>query len=261
MSGVSQGEFEAIERAGSLFDETVQRYLSGVDVDVVIDWVEVPSTESEGEVEEVPRVLIDGRTAEEFYEVIVTEEMRTFNDVERAIGASKFNDMMGAMWEDTLDFYEELDELDLALDGLAMSREAGYFEKAKVSLEKDGIIGPIGDGEMMSIARSIARDELGEWAEAVERYETAKKSADECFSKLPDVNWLLVGDVSGAVRYVRTKRSTYSQEIHAVLEETYREKLHMFSAPLETSPGLSTPTPTAFQLDMDVVPPHDKPTI
>ena len=160
---------------------------------------------------------------------------------------------------------EQLHELDVALTELATSTEAGYFERAQQTFIGEGILHLVGQQEIIDFAKGIAMKELGEWAEAVDRYETAKLSADEYFSTMPNVSWLLVGDKSGKVRYARTKRSTYIDEIRIIIEETYREKVHMFSAPLETSPDLSSPTiatePTAFQLNMDVVPPHDKPTI
>ncbi len=70
-------------------------------------------------------------------------------------------------WDAAVNEQAELEELSIELNALAMSTEAGYIAQVSAELEATGITN-IGDGEMLSMARSLVHDALGEWAKAVE---------------------------------------------------------------------------------------------
>lgn len=70
-------------------------------------------------------------------------------------------------WAAAVDEQAELEDLGLQLNALAMSSEAGFYDQVDAELKATGFTN-IGDGEMLSMARSLARTALGEWAKAVE---------------------------------------------------------------------------------------------
>ena len=164
--GMTQTEVAAFEMSSRAFDMLVDEVLDGKPIDVVVTWVDSTVVEGSEDGAQRPVVTIDGQSVFDF--VRIPMEYSASNTPELiALTAKGLEEKLGAMWEDTLGYYKELSELDTALTGLVMSREAGYFDRAEVALREQGTDG-LGDGEIVAAARQLATQELLDWAEAVE---------------------------------------------------------------------------------------------
>jgi|SRR3989344_1840759 len=157
-------QIQAEELSSRMFDNLVDEALRGETVDVVVS----RGHEDAGEYgfQEFPEVRI-GRLSAFDYARRPMEYSATNTPELIEATAKAFEEKVGSRWESTVRFFKELEELDLALSGLAISRDAGYFDKAMDTLGEQGFEG-VGDGEIVSYARQLATSELTKWVSAVE---------------------------------------------------------------------------------------------
>ena len=162
--GMTNVQIKAHEVSSLLFDDLVSEVLAGETKDVQVAWEDAIG--EDGELTQIPRVTIDGQSAHDF--VVRPMEYVTTDTEYMESTAALFEQKMGSMWEDTMTYYRELNELGVVMDGLAVSREAGFYYEARTRLLGQGISLEIGDGEVVETARVLACKALAEWADAVD---------------------------------------------------------------------------------------------
>ncbi len=155
---------KAFETASDMFDELVDKALSGKDVSVVVTWEDAP--DEEGEAAQTPTVTIGKLTARQYVRQILCYVTDDTEFVETT--GAHFEEAVANMWDSTIDYYDELDALGVELDELAVSSEASFLNEAKSRLQQQGT-GEVGEGEVILTARHLARTALSEWADAVEQ--------------------------------------------------------------------------------------------
>lgn len=165
--GMSEVAIQAEEASSRLFDQLVDRALRGEEIFIDTTWEDLAGVDG-GSVS-VPRVLINGQVAQEYAQHLA-EYVSADKEYCSLVG-HRFEQKMADMWDDTIDFYEELDLLDMTLGFLAVSSKAPYYDNVRENLKAQGIES-IGDGEMVAAAKTLARSALEEWVEAVESQQT-----------------------------------------------------------------------------------------
>lgn len=155
------------EAAGRLFDSMVDDALAGKEMDVLVTWHD--DVDEHGEAFESPRVTIGGRTARNYARRLL--EYTTTDEAYIEATSKAFAESMGLMWEDTLTYYSELDQLGLHLDLLVTSSDVDFWDQAKAKLAEEVPVGPLNPESIHKSARELACLAVAEWAEAVEAAE------------------------------------------------------------------------------------------
>lgn len=160
---------DADNRSSFLFDHLVDQVMDGNVRAVEVFWED--ATDERGEPAPIPHVTIDGETADSY----VRRPMEyTVEDTELIdLTAAAFELKVGSMWEGTK---EAIEELDVALAGLATSSDAGYFDRARILLLARGT-GGAGHDEVIATARQLATSELLQWSVATSA-QAALKAAE-----------------------------------------------------------------------------------
>lgn len=162
-------QIEAFEVAGSLFDDLVDKALAGENVGVAITWHD--AVDASGEAYERPEVVVGSRPAAVYACVALQDTGIREELIELA--APQFHDMVGVMWDDTIDYYAKLDQLKEDLDAEVLTPKTGFYSRAlEAARQAEGFDGKISQREVTEAAFQLACVAVEQWADAVDAAES-----------------------------------------------------------------------------------------
>lgn len=149
--------------AGDFFDALVDEQLDGDRDDhaVEISWADETADDFG-----TPTVVIDGIDSG----VLVEYLMRTqyIADVTLIEATQKeVAEQVATMWESTLEYYSELDDLSPVMDKLAISQTNGYQDQARDAYSREGVTHPA-QADVVRRARELACTDFEKYCDDVE---------------------------------------------------------------------------------------------
>lgn len=160
--GLTETQIKADEISSRLFDTLVDEALGGKELGVVVAWDEGVGVD--GEADSTPRVTIGGVPAQSYAQRLM--EWSTSDDELIEETTQAFEVKTAMLWDSTMTYYKELDELGPVIDEIVLSPETPFYDVAYEELRKD-----TNRPEAIAVqsrARELACIALSEWADAVD---------------------------------------------------------------------------------------------
>lgn len=137
--------------AGDFFDALVTEQLDTTQPDHVVEivWNDIGDDDAG-----IPAVVIDGVDSAILVEYLMRSRYIADLTLIEAT-QTEVTEQIATMWENTLEYYRELDDLSPIMDALAISQTTGYQDKARDIYSAQGVPNPA-QADIVSRARELA---------------------------------------------------------------------------------------------------------